>query len=374
MKKILFISNISNKITNFAIPSITAAQSLGFEFHMAANYSNFKDNSSHYNVTLHHIDLDRNPISYKNIKAYKQMMALIKKEKYDVIHCNTPVGGLLGRLCGKRANVPHVIYTAHGFHFYKGAPFINQFMFKRIEEYLARFTDALITINSEDYHAAKHFHLRSNGNVYYIPGVGVNTEDFFVNNMDKKKLKKSLGLEEDAFICVAMGDLIPRKNYKTSIEAISKTENRKINFLICGEGPLLSELKDFAKEKGVEKQIHFLGFRSDITQILNISDIFLFTTLQEGLPRSMMEAMAAGLPCVASKIRGNTDLIEQGEGGYLVNVKDSEGFAKAIEKIVNDSELQKEMRKKNLMNAKKYDVMNIKFEMKKIYEKEFGNY
>ena len=144
MKKILFISNISNRITNFSLPSIYAAKNLGYEFHMAANYSNFNDEPEKYDVKLHHIDLDRNPFSKQNIIAYKQMLELIEKEKFDVIHCNTPIGGVLGRLCGKKADVPKVIYTAHGFHFYKGAPLINRTIFKWAEMWMARYTDAIL--------------------------------------------------------------------------------------------------------------------------------------------------------------------------------------------------------------------------------------
>ena len=165
MKKILFISNISNRITNFSLPSIYAAKNLGYEFHMAANYSNFNDEPEKYDVKLHHIDLDRNPFSKQNIIAYKQMLELIEKEKFDVIHCNTPIGGVLGRLCGKKADVPKVIYTAHGFHFI-GASLINRTIFKWAEIWMARYTGAITTI-IRDYQATLKLKLRKGGKVYY---------------------------------------------------------------------------------------------------------------------------------------------------------------------------------------------------------------
>lgn len=370
MKKILFISNITNRITNFAIPSIIAGQQLGYDFHMAANFSGFTDDASKYNVMLHHIDLVRNPFSWENIMAYKQMIELLKKERYDVIHCNTPIGGLLGRLCGKKSKVPKILYTAHGFHFYKGAPFINRTVFKWVEMWMAHYTDAIITINKEDYHAAQKFNLRNGGMVYYLPGVGVDTKSYQHDSADKHTLKNSLGLTDDDIVLIAMGDLIHRKNYNASIKAIAKAANPMLHYFICGKGKKLEELKTLAKDLNIENQVHFLGFRTDIKELLHGADIFLFTSYQEGLPRSTMEAMASGLPCIVSKIRGNIDLIVDGKGGYLCDPEDINGFAKAINALAADGTARKAMGLKNLETIKQFDVEIIKSEMKKIYTKE----
>ncbi|WP_045295441.1 glycosyltransferase family 4 protein [Priestia aryabhattai] len=371
IKKILFISNITNKISNFSYPSIVAAQSLGYEFHLAANLSGFTDDASKYSVTLHHIDLERNPLSLKNIKAYRQMVELIKKENIDVIHCNTPIGGILGRLCGKKENVPKIIYSAHGFHFYEGASLINNTFYKWAEVKMAHHTDAIITMNEEDFKAAQEMRLRNDGNVYFIPGVGVDTTAYQLSKVDNIGIKESLGLKEDDIVLIAMGDLIARKNYKASIEAIFKAKNNKLQFLICGKGSELTALQQLVKKLRLENQVHFLGFRKDVKDLLNIADIFLFTTYQEGLPRSMMEAMSAGLPCVASNVRGNRDLIKNGEGGFLCNPNDIDGFAKAINLISTNHTLRKEMGLRNLESIRRFDVENVKSEMKNIYEREF---
>lgn len=369
MKKMLFISNVPKKITNFAIPSIEAAQKLGYEVHMAANFSCFSDNNTTYNVVLHQIDLVRNPFSFRNIKAYFQMLRLIREEGFDFIHCNTPVGGLLGRLCGKRARVRKIIYTAHGFHFYKGAPLVNWIVYYLAERFLARFTDALITMNSEDFETAKRLRLRKGGKAYFIPGVGTNIGDFVQidSDSDKNKLKKSLGLPENSFVLIAMGDLIKRKNYESSVKAIEKAKNENLHLLICGTGSEKDKLIDLSEKLKVENKIHFLGFRSDIKELLSISDAFLFTTYQEGLPRSMMEAMAAGVPCIASQIRGNVDLINNGEGGFLCPPDDVNGFARAINKLAADNSLRIKMGMNNLESIKKYDVENVKRLMIEIY-------
>lgn len=370
MKKILFISNISNKITNFVIPSIEASQKLGYEFHFAANCTGAIDDASKYNITIHHIDLERNPFNSKNIEAYRQMLTLMEDESFDVIHCNTPIGGILGRVCGKKAKVPKIIYTAHGFHFYKGAPLVNKTLFKWAEMNMAHYTDALITMNNEDYNAAQKFKLRNNGNIYFVPGVGVDTKQFRIDSVDSAGLKNSLGLMENDTILIAMGDLIARKNYGASIKAIAKARNKNLKFLICGKGPELDSLKKLASKMNLENQIHFLGFRKDIKELMTIADIFLFSSYQEGLPRSMMEAMSAGLPCIASEVRGNVDLIEEGKGGYLCKPDDIEEFARTINLVSEDSKMRRKMGKSNLETIKKFDVDNVKKEMKKIYENE----
>ncbi len=367
MKKILFISNITKKITNFSYPSILAGQALGYEFHMAANFSEFNDDASKYNVITHHLDLVRNPFNIKNIKAYKQLLNLLQEKKFDVIHCNTPIGGVLGRFCGEKAKVPIVIYTAHGFHFYKGAPLINKTIFKWAEMRMARYTDAIITMNKEDYEAAQKFKLRNNGNVYYVPGVGVDTKAYQPINVDQRELKESLGLKKEDVVLIAMGDLISRKNYVSSIKAIKKANNKKLHLLICGAGPKLRSLQKMANILKVQDQIHFLGFRTDIKELLNIADIFLFTTYQEGLPRSLMEAMSAGLPCIVSNVRGNVDLIEDGKGGFLCNPDDVNEIANAINILATDEKLRKLMGKNNLETIKKFDIERVKRIIKKIY-------
>lgn len=385
MKKFLFISNgkkptldqqSSRKdiiIGNVSIPCIEAALSMGYKIYKGINRINANELKCEngYDIKFYDQSIYRSVFDFKsNFIAYRNLMNLLKNEKIDVIHCNTPIGGFLGRLCGKINKVPKVIYTAHGFHFYQGAPLINRTIFKWAEIWMARFTDAIITMNKEDYQAAQKFKLRNNGKVYYVPGVGVDTNRYQINDINIKELRSSLGLSTDDIILIAMGDLIDRKNYKTSINAIAKTNNKALHFLICGEGPKLENLKELSKELGVENQIHFLGFRTDIKELLNIADIFLFTTYQEGLPRSMMEAMSAGLPCIASKVRGNVDLIQEGVGGFLRNPEDSEGFAEVINILASDKELREKMKASNLETIKKFDVENVKKEMKKIYNKE----
>ncbi|MDS9472214.1 glycosyltransferase family 4 protein [Sporosarcina pasteurii] len=360
MKKMLFISNITNRITNFSLPSIEASQTLGYEFHLAANCSGFTDDTSMYNVKIHHIDLVRNPFSLKNVKAYKQMLALLKEENFDFIHCNTPIGGLLGRLCGKKQGVPKIIYTAHGFHFYKGAPLLKNILYKTAEMWLAHYTDAIITINQEDFKAAQEFKLRDNGNVYYIPGVGIDNLLIKEAKSNRQEISNEIGINSDTVLIISVGELNDNKNNKVIIKALGKLQNPNLHYILCGEGEKKDELYNIAKKYNIEQNIHFLGYRTDVYQLLNSSDIFVMPSYREGLSRSIMEAMSAGLPCIVSNIRGNVDLVEEHENGYLCEPDDIDCFAKAIDILVTNNELRERMSANNMRKVEAFNIENVK--------------
>ncbi len=377
-KKLLYILNIAKRVNNFSYTSMLAAQELNIEFHIAGNWSYASDeeriaDEEKYGIKIHQIDFVRTPYHPENIKAYKQLKCLVETEKYDFIHCNTPIGGVLGRLIGEKCNVEKVIYQAHGFHFYKGAPKINWLVYYPVEKWLAHYTDALITINSEDFELAKaKFKLRKNGKVYYVPGVGIDTSQYNLSEKSREEKRRELGLGEDDVALISMGDLIERKNYATAICSISETNDPKLQYFICGKGPEEENLKELAESLGVTKQIHFLDFRSDIKELLVAADIFLFTTKQEGLPRSMMEAMASGLPCIASKIRGNTDLLDGTEGGFLCETTDTAAYAEKLKLLANDKDLREVMGKNNLIAIQKFSTETVNEELRKVYEAEFS--
>lgn len=376
MKKILFISNIADeKISDFARASIYAAKELNMSFHSAANWDKSGEEGRHheeetYGIKIHHLPIVRNPFSPKNIKVYWELKKIIQRESFNIIHCNTPVGGVLGRFLGSGLKKTKIIYTAHGLHFYKGAP-LHNIIFKWAEMIMATFTDVIITMNKEDYLAAQKLKLKEKGKVFYVPGVGIDTKSFIEAEENRRKLRgklrKELGLKEEDIVFISMGDLIKRKNYKTSLKAISKANNSKIHYIICGRGPELKKLQKISERLGIEEQVHFLGFIEDIRGLLKAADVFLFTSYQEGLPRSMMEAMASGLPCIASKIRGNVDLIRDGEGGYLINCEDIEGFAKAINTLAEDENKRKSMGRNNIKTIEKFDFEIVKKELSRIY-------
>ncbi len=377
MSKILFISNISNRITSFVTASISAAHSLDIDFYHAANWQDAEKSQIEiyekmYNIKIKSVPISRNPLAKTNLTAYKELVEFIKKENIDYIHCNTPTGGILGRLAGKKCKVKRVIYQAHGFHFYKGAPKKNWLVYYPVEKWLARYTDALITINSEDFELAKaKLKLRKNGKVYYVHGVGIDTAQYNLSEKSREEKRLELGLGENDVALISMGDLIERKNYDSAIRAVAEANTPALQYFICGKGPEEENLKALVQSLGVAEQIHFLGFRSDIKELLTAADVFLFTTKQEGLPRSMMEAMASGLPCVASKIRGNTDLLDGTDGGYLCEATDVSGYAERLRLLASDKALRETMGRNNLIAVQKFNTETVREELRKVYETEF---
>lgn len=378
VSKVLFITNLASSIGAFTISAVNAAHSLNYDFCVAVNRTegseeNIRADEKKHNIKIFNLPISRNPFAVTNIKAYKELVKIVNREKIDCIHCNTPTGGLLGRLVGKKCGVKSVIYQAHGFHFYKGAPKKNWLIYYPVEKWLAHYTDAIITINSEDCELAKKkFRLRDGGKVYFVPGVGIDTSQYGVDETRREEKRTELNLGDNDVALISMGDLIERKNYDTAIRAVAKANNPALQYFICGRGPQEEKLKTLAESLGVSAQIHFLGFRSDIKELLSATDIFLFTTKQEGLPRSMMEAMASGLPCVASKIRGNTDLLEGANGGFLCETNDISAYAEAINLLANDKAMRRAMGSNNLTAIQKFGFETATDAIRKVYDAEFA--
>ena len=360
--KMLFISNIIGKgVGAFAKASIEAAHGLGIEYHMAANFNNstteqMKKDENQYGIKLHHIDFERNPLRCKNFLAFKQLDELLKEDDFDIIHCNTPVGGLAGRLIGYRNGVRRVIYQAHGFHFYKGAPVQNWILYYPIERVLARITDAIVTINREDFNIAnKHMHPRLKN--YYVPGVGIELEQWETY----KNIKQDLGFNAKEFVIIVVGRLEKNKNCGTVIEAVKKVPNVKLVF--CGDGEDRVTLEEQAKDLG--DRVIFLGNRSDMSDIFHMADCFILASYREGLSRSIMEAMACGLPCIVSDIRGNRDLIDK---DFLFDPNNTDELAEKIEKISKSEDLRAKMQTRNLVKIKEFRFDQVVDDLSKIYE------
>lgn len=364
MKKILIVSTVSRQFYLFEQGNIEVLKSLGFEVHAAANFSDANERLDALDIIRHPFDINRSPFSLKNIKAYKQLKEVMKFGQFDAVHCHSPMGGVIARLVAKALGVTPVIYTAHGFHFYKGAPFINWAVYYTVEKFMARCTDHLITINQEDFQKANEF---KTGKIHYVPGIGVDTSKFNGTVYSREKKRTELEIDKDTVVLLSIGEMIKRKNHETALRALEKLKDENFVYLICGRGELDSYLKDLTVSLGIQEKVKYLGYRNDIKEICIASDIFIFPSYQEGLPVSVMEAMSAGLPIVASEIRGNTDLIENGVGGYLLNPEDICGFAEMIQRMVKDKELRKSMGAKNKDEVKKYDTSIVREKMRDIY-------
>ncbi len=381
MKKALMTSHVAYAIELFNIPNIQLLMSMGYEVQVACNFDDrsslsdekvtaLKERLTAMGVKYHNIPFQRQPLKPQNLKAYTSLKSLIDSENFDLIHCHTPVGGIITRLAAvktRKKNGTKVIYTAHGFHFFKGAPLVNWLIYFTAEKLCSYFTDTLITINKEDFANAES--KLSAKNVCYVPGVGVDTERFASVESERQKLLSEIGADNDSTILLSIGELSDRKNHSVSIKALSELSNEKVHLVIAGIGEKRDEFLSLAKELGVGNRVHLLGFRTNIAELLKSADIFLFPSLQEGLPVALMEAMSCSLPVICSEIRGNTDLIDD-TCGVLCPASDAEAFRIAIEKLSGDRVLRETMAKNVFERSKDYDIKIIENYMKDIYSGE----
>lgn len=371
MKKVLFVATVVRLHLNlFHLPYLRWFHEQGWQVDVAAN--NDFDNPSDCVIPCcdHHyvIPFERSLFKKNNLEAYRQLKALLDREHYDIIHCHTPMGSVITRLAAgsARNKGTKVLYTAHGFHFYNGAPLVNWLLYYPVERLLSRRTDLLLTMNGEDHRRAQTFHAKR---TEMINGVGIDLSRFTVASADQKEqIRRELGLQEGETFAFTVGNVIPRKNQAVLIRAVKELCDPGFHLFIAGDGPLEEALKDLSRELGVEKQIHLLGFRRDVYRLSSAADLFLFSSRQEGLSVSVMEAMACGLPIVASSIRGNTDLIDPGEGGFLVSPDDAAGFAGAIRQILSDPGIGELMKAHNLEKIRDYSSEAVLHQMAQLYK------
>jgi len=369
-KKVLFVATVlRGHILVFHLPYMQWFQQQGYEVHCCA-----RNDMGNANPILpfcdRYIDLafERSPLNPDNRKAYRQLKKLMDTEDYALVHCHTPVGGMLARLAARKARKSgtRVVYTAHGFHFYNGAPLPNWLLFYPAERFLARYTDLLITINGEDYARAKRFPAKQ---TVLVEGVGIDLSRFSAP-VDRSAVRDALALDDDDSVVITVGEHIPRKNHETCLRAVAALPG--VTLLFCGVGELSESLQAQAKELGIDERVRFLGFRQDVPALLAASDVFLFPSFQEGLPVSLMEAMAAGLPCVASSVRGNIDLIDVGEGGYLCSPNDTDGFTDDIRTLLTDPALREAMGERNQREIQRYSLPTVREHMAVLYQAELA--
>lgn len=317
---------------------------------------------------VYYIPFSRSPFSKDNLKAYKMLKQLVETEHYDIVHTHTPNASMIARLaCRKvREQGTRVFYTAHGFHFFKGAPLKNWLMYYPIERLCARFTDVLITINKEDYALAQK--KMPAKKVCYVPGVGIDLSKIQNIECNRNELRKSMGVPEDCVLLLSIGELNINKNHQVVVKALARLSNKNVHYAVAGLGDQKENLLNLAKEVGVENQFHLLGYRTDALKLYRAADIFVFPSFREGLSVSMMEAMASGLPIICSNIRGNVDLVENDMGGYHFIPLDVETLTNLIALLIDDDSKRKEMGKANGGAIKTFSIDNVLNIMEEIYK------
>lgn len=364
MAKALYVATVvKTHIMEFHIPYLKMLKEMGWETAVAArnDYENPNECEIPFCDSYFDVPFERNPFKLGNVKAYKQLKTIINDGEYDVIHCHTPMGGCLTRLAANKArkNGSKVFYTAHGFHFYKGAPLINWLIYYPVERFLAHKTDVLLTINTEDYHRARRFKA---GKKVYIPGVGIDIERYSKHNIERNRMRKENGIPVDAKVLLSVGEVNSNKNHRIVIEALPDLEDYW--YVICGKGPLEHNHRKLAESLGVSERVIILGYRTNVEDYYKMSDIFVFPSKREGLGLALMEAMASEMICVASINRGTNDLL--GESNLRFHSNNKEELIEILQNI-DKYDTETEI-KKNKEHLRKFDIKNTLTLLKQLYE------
>jgi len=372
--KILFVTTISNTVNAFLIPHIEMLISHGNRVDVAFNIEQeVKPEVYELGCKVHIVGFQRSPLNRNNYAAYKKLREIILYEKYDLIHTHTPVASACVRIACRNLKFVKVFYTAHGFHFYKGAPIKNWIIYYPIEKWLSKYTDVLITINQEDFEFAKS-KLKAK-DVKQINGIGIDLKRFRPRSAElKKQMRNSYGYPDDEFILVCIGELNHNKHQDMLIKAISLLTAKmpKIKLLLAGIGICENQYKLLANKLNVERNIEFLGYRRDIENLILATDLAVSSSRREGLPVNVMEAMASGLPLVATDCRGNRDLVKNGVNGYLVKTDDAAGMADSIEKVLQSAMIRERFSRNSLETIKKYSLDRVKEDLEGLYLSYLG--
>ena len=368
-KKVLFSATVDSHILQFHLPYLQLFKEQGYEVHVATN----GNEEIPYCDVKHVVSFERSPFKINNIKAIKQMKKIIEKEKFDIIHCHTPMGGVVTRIASIKSRKKYgtrVIYTAHGFHFFKGAPLINWLMFYPVEKWLSKYTDTLITINQEDYNLAKR-KFKKCKNIEFVHGVGVDISKFKkkLTEEEKKEKRKELGISNEDIVFSYVAELNKNKNQILLINTIDdlrkKIPNTKL--LLIGSGNLFDEYNKIVKEKKMENNVKLLGKRDDINELLSITDIYLASSKREGLPINIIEAIYKEIPIIATDNRGHKELIKISDNFYIANNKNE-----IIDKVFMNIENRKrtnDLLTKEKNNIQSYELKSVIEEMSIIYDK-----
>lgn len=411
MKRVLFVTTISGFLPQFEKNDVKLLKQMGCQIHYASNFTNpiyafDKTELEQNGVALHQIDIEKSPAKInKNIKAIKQLIKIIDENDIDIVHCHNPMGGVAARIAaraGKRK--PKVIYTAHGFHFYKGAPIMNWLLFYTAERFLARYTDIIVTINREDYIRAKKFRLKKNGEVYLIHSVGVDKEKFAPRPELRETKRAELGIPADAFHIVTAAELNENKNQKAVIEAVAALTNKaktdanayntnyagnadyvsntncidktnkthNIYYTICGKGPNEDKLRELIKAYGLENNVSLLGYRTDMDEILQTADVFAFPSIREGLGVAAIEALMCNVPLIAADNRGTREYASDGNNGIVCRYDAVDEFEEAIELLYGNTAYRKRMADRCRESVKKFTIEEVEKTMTKVYTRALG--
>nr|BBE36263.1 glycosyl transferase, group 1 [Erysipelothrix rhusiopathiae] len=372
MTKCLIVTTVGITIKTFLIPHIEYLQNLGYTVEVASNFEGMVDQD--YNLIdntgalMHQIDFTRSAKSIpSHIKSYKQIGSLINSEKYNKIFVHTPIAAFLTRKAANKSGA-EVTYFAHGLQFYNGASKLSWLIFGTMEKRALKWTNNVVTINQEDYDYFMHVKPES-VNLYKIPGIGLSKSFMIKLEQNQDSLDESFGIHADDLLVLSIGELNENKNHILAIKAMKNLieKNKKVKYIILGTGDRLNEYQEFIAENNLENNIFFGGYQSNVVPFLERTDLFLSCSYREGLPVSVLEAMATKKPVLLSNIRGHVDLIKNDKFIYDIKSISPEGLANHIENLISDKHELEEEGIRNYNMSSKYQLDNVFIALNDVY-------
>ena len=371
--KVLQLTAIDFTVKKFLLPLVDEMEEQGYEVHVACHKEEIGKELDTKGYVIHHIPFSRNMNVFSHLKSLFLLISLIRKEKYSIIHTHTPVASLIGRLASKFARTPLTVYTAHGFYFHENMSKITYAIAYSIEKVWARlFSDYVFFQSVEDYQLAVEKKFKKPNRLVHINN-GVSSERFTPESYDRNIIREQNDLN-DKIVFTFIGRLVIEKGVRELIEAfseISKNRNDVILMVIGGgvtgdrDGIDIEYLINSQPPEAQEK-IKLMGLRDDIPELLSASDVFVLPSYREGLPRSIIEAMAMGKPVIATNIRGCREQVFEGVNGYLYEAKSSSSLASAYEKMLSNDEVRVEMGR----NSR--ELFLKEFDEKKVLERQMN--
>jgi glycosyltransferase involved in cell wall biosynthesis len=365
MKSLLIIAAIPETINGFLLPFAYHFRAKGWRVDaMAKDISASAECLAAFD-RIWDVDLARSPLDPRNLLiAPQQIREVIAQEKYDIVHVHMAVAAFVTRYAlkdAKKQGIPKMIYTSHGLNFYRGGKPLDNAIFLTLEKLAGRWTDYLVVMNREDEEAAKRYHLLPPERVRYMPGIGVDLQQYNANavsDADVLRVRQEMGLAADTLLFLSIAEFIPRKRHRDILKAFARVARPNTCLAFAGEGPLQEQMEQLASELGVQDKVRFLGFRRDIPTLTRAAIATVLVSEQEGLPRSIMESLCMGVPVIGTAIRGTKDLLETGSG-LLVQVGDTEALSGAFSWVMNHPEAAQAMGNKGREQMHEYDLKRI---------------
>jgi len=335
--KALFVTTVPITLEAFLVPFAEHFRAQGWDVDALANGASQNPHIADAFDARHDVAWSRNPLDPRNLLGTSaEVRRIVAEGGYDIVHVHTPIAAFVTRWAFRRlkgAAKPVVIYTAHGFHFYRGQRRVPHALFRTMERIAARWTDYLVTINREDFVAARRFRGIPAERVRHIPGIGVDVMRFgegAVTPTEVDSVRRDLDVAPDAFMLTMIAELAPVKRHAHLLDALSRTRDLRTVLVLVGDGILEPELREEVRKLGLADRVRFAGYRRDIPAVLAASNALVLVSEREGLPRSVLEAMAAGRPVIGTATRGITDAVDA-DSGWIVDKCDTTELAATID-------------------------------------------